>query len=57
MMPIEIKEVIIKTTIEKEPDASRNGEMSREEFASLKRDILKSCEQMINKVFKQQTGR
>lgn len=56
-MPIEIKEVIIKTSVEKEPPSTQLDELSKENIEVLKKDILKNCEEMISKVFKQQIGR
>ena len=56
-MPIEIKEVIIKTSVEKEPELNGNETLSHENLNLLKQEILKNCEQMINKLFKEQQER
>jgi len=54
-MPIEIKEVIIKTRVEKEPHPAGNYEM--QQLEDLKKEVLRNCEQMINKVIKKQSSR
>jgi ribosomal protein L16/L10AE len=56
-MPIEIKEVIIKTSVEKEPHSSGDYELQVKQLDDLKKEVLKSCEQMINKVIKNQNRR
>jgi hypothetical protein len=56
-MPIEIKEVIIRTSVEKEPHSTDRSEMQLIELENIKKEVLKSCEQMINKAMKNQTRR
>ena len=56
-MPIEIKEVIIKTSVEKDPHSTVDYEMQMKQLEDMKKEVLKSCEQMINKVIKNQTRR
>lgn len=56
-MPIEIKEVIIKTKVEKEPPVGVHGEEYFTQFEDMKNDVLKACELLIKKVLKEQTGR
>lgn len=55
-MPIEIKEVIIRTTVEKEPPYS-NPDLPAKQMEMLKREVLRSCEQMIEKLMKNQIQR
>jgi hypothetical protein len=55
-MPIEIKEVIIRTTVEKEPPSS-NPDLQAKQLEMLKREVLKSCEQMLEKMMKNQIQR
>jgi hypothetical protein len=56
-MPIEIKEVIIRTTVEKDPFADQIPEQEMKKLEEMKRDLLRSCEVMINKVIKNQSRR
>ena len=56
-MPIEIKEVIIKTTVEKEPFSEGFDESEQRKMEDLKREILKNCEVLISKVIKNQNRR
>lgn len=56
-MPIEIKEVIIKTTVEKEPHSTESYDLQIKQLEDMKKDVLRSCEQMINKIIKSQARR
>jgi len=56
-MPIEIKEVIIRTKVEKEPPSSHENNLNGKDFEALKTKLLKSCEQMLRNILKEQTGR
>jgi len=56
-MPIEIKEVIIKTKVEKEPHPAGNYELQIKQLEDLKKEVLRNCEQMVNKIIKKQTSR
>lgn len=56
-MPIEIKEVIIKTNVEKEPNKDADLELQSGQVENLKKEILKSCEHMFYKALKSQTRR
>ena len=56
-MQSEIKEVIIKTRVEKEPHPAGNYEMQMKQLEDLKKEVLRNCEQMINKVIKKQSSR
>lgn len=56
-MPIEIKEVIIKTSVEKELEPSGDFEMQMKQLEDFKREVLKYCEHMISKAIKNQNRR
>ncbi len=56
-MPIEIKEVIIKTRVEKEPPGANVDETQMLQIEEMKNEILKSCRQMIEKMQRRQTKR
>lgn len=56
-MPIEIKEVIIRTKVEKEPPSNLRDQLNGKEVEALKKELLKSCEQMFRGILKEQTGR
>jgi len=56
-MPIEIKEVIIRTKVEKEPHSEHENNLNGKDFETLKTKLLKSCEQMLRNFLKEQTGR
>ena len=56
-MPLEIKEVIIKTNVEKEPRKDGDLGLQIQQVENLKKEIFKNCEQMINKALKDQTRR
>jgi hypothetical protein len=56
-MPIEIKEVIIRTTVEKELQPPGNFQLQLKEIEDLKKEVLRNCEQMISKAIKNQNRR
>lgn len=56
-MPIEIKEIIIKTKVEKEPYSADTNEAQLLQFEIMKNEILKSCKQMVEKMLKSKTKR
>ncbi len=56
-MPIEIKEVIITTSVEKEPHPAVHAEMQVKQLEELKSELLRSCEHMIMKAIKNQSRR
>ena len=56
-MPIEIKEVIVKTTVEKQPSQENSDELDLKNLEEMKKEILRTCEQLINKVLKNQNRR
>lgn len=56
-MPIEIKEVIIKTSVEKDPTPKNEDRLSVKAIEALRKELLKSCEQMINSTLRNQSGR
>lgn len=56
-MPIEIKEVIIKTTVEKDSTSKNEDRLDVKAIEALRKEILKSCEHMINSTLRNQSGR
>lgn len=54
-MPIEIRELVIKTTVEKRNNAPQG--QSNINRAELKQEILDSCRKMIKKVMKETKDR
>lgn len=54
-MPIEIRELVIKTTVEKYP--VRGTDKQLPDKAELKREILQSCSKMMKKLLKEHTQR
>lgn len=55
-MPIEIRELHIKTGIQKETVGKREHEL-KIDHNSLKNEIIASCEQLIKKLLKEQKER
>jgi len=57
-MPIEIRELIIKTTVEKKPvrGVGQNSGSSVNK-AELKKEILNSCKKMVKKIIKENKER
>lgn len=55
-MPIEIRELIIKTTVEKKPvrSGTQNASVNKTE---LKKEILASCKKMVKKIIKENKER
>lgn len=56
-MPIEIRELIIKSTVDKEPPGSLSINFRKEEVEQLKSEILKNSDQLIRKIMKDQHRR
>jgi Family of unknown function (DUF5908) len=56
-MPIEVRELIIKTTIESNSDKKSSNSLSNDDVQTLKRRILKECKDLIKKESKQITDR
>lgn len=54
-MPIEIRELVIKTTVEKKKLLQDN--QSRTDKAELKKEILHSCKKMMKKLLKEHKER
>lgn len=50
-MPIEIRELIIKTTVEKRN--TRSSDQPAVDRTELKKDILDSCKKMVKKMMKE----
>ena len=54
-MPIEIRELIIKTTVEKK--TPRAAEASLPDKAELKQELLQACRKMVKQVLKENAQR
>jgi len=54
-MPIEIRELVIKTTVEKQP--LRNPVQEMPDKAELKKEILQSCSKLMKKMLKESKQR
>lgn len=54
-MPIEIRELVIKTTVEKK-NIRQENQVSTDK-AELKKEILHSCKKMIKKILKEHKDR
>jgi hypothetical protein len=56
-MPIEIKELIIKTTVEDPSEEPTSFLEVKEQIETLKREILEECEEMIRKILEKRDRR
>lgn len=54
-MPIEIRELVIKTTVEKKP--ARPQQAAAVDKQELKRELLASCKKMVKKIMKEHRER
>jgi len=55
-MPIEIRELVIKTTVEKQPVRHTDNYGSLDK-AELKKEILQSCSKLVKKILKENKQR
>ncbi|MCR9173726.1 MAG: DUF5908 family protein [bacterium] len=56
-MPIEVRELIIKTTVDSGANSNNSKELSEEGVRKLRKGILKECRNMIQEEAKKNAGR
>ncbi len=56
-MPIEVRELIIKTTVDSGANSGKIGELNEEETRKLRKGILKECRNMIQEEVKKNSVR
>jgi len=56
-MPIEIRELIIKTSVVTKPNASEKTTLNKNTIRLLKRDILDACKQEIERAIRRKMDR
>ena len=56
-MPIEVRELVIKTTVDSGTNANKDGALSEEGLRKLRRGILKECKNLIQEEAKKNSDR
>lgn len=56
-MPIEIRELVIKTTVDDRPERQENNPELESDLEAFKEEVMKSCRRMIEKMMKTQNSR
>jgi len=56
-MPIEVRELVIKTTVDSGANAGKANDLSEEGTRKLRKGILKECRNIIQEEIKKNSGR
>jgi len=57
LIPIEVRELVIKTTVDSGTNAGKNGELNEESMRKLRKGILKECKNLIQEEVKKNSDR